>query len=98
MTRDIYASVTVLETRCASWCGTCRTTLPLESKYHRPAIHPMATNAAFVAAKAAGQPPAKLAAAIVERLQRAAGNYVAGMIDRYAMDEHRRLTDLSVSG
>ena len=33
----------------------------------------MATNAAFVSAKAAGQPPAKLAAAIVERLQQAAG-------------------------
>ena len=34
-------------------------------------------------------------------LQRAAtivGDYIAGMTDRYAMDEHRRLTDLSVSG
>jgi dGTPase len=34
-------------------------------------------------------------------MQRAAtivGDYVAGMTDRYAMDEHRRLTDLSVSG
>ncbi|MBN8903312.1 MAG: deoxyguanosinetriphosphate triphosphohydrolase [Rhodospirillales bacterium] len=33
--------------------------------------------------------------------QRAAvvvGDYVAGMTDRYAMDEHRRLTDTSVSG
>ncbi len=33
--------------------------------------------------------------------QRAAttvGDYVAGMTDRYAMDEHRRLTDLSVTG
>jgi dGTPase len=33
--------------------------------------------------------------------QRAAlvvGDYIAGMTDRYAMDEHRRLTDLSVSG
>jgi dGTPase len=33
--------------------------------------------------------------------QRAAttvGDYVAGMTDRYAMDEYRRLTDLSVSG
>jgi dGTPase len=33
--------------------------------------------------------------------QRAAtvvGDYVAGMTDRFAMDEHRRLTDLSVSG
>ncbi|OJW27807.1 MAG: deoxyguanosinetriphosphate triphosphohydrolase [Rhodospirillales bacterium 69-11] len=33
--------------------------------------------------------------------QRAAvvvGDYVAGMTDRYAMDEHRRLTDISVSG
>lgn len=32
---------------------------------------------------------------------RAAGvvsDYIAGMTDRYAMDEHRRLTDLSVSG
>lgn len=26
------------------------------------------------------------------------GDYVAGMTDRYAMDEHRRLTDISVSG
>ncbi len=26
------------------------------------------------------------------------GDYIAGMTDRYAMDEHRRLTDLSVSG
>jgi dGTPase len=26
------------------------------------------------------------------------GDYVAGMTDRYAMDEHRRLTDLTVSG
>jgi len=26
------------------------------------------------------------------------GDYVAGMTDRYAMDEHRRLTDLAVSG
>ena len=33
--------------------------------------------------------------------QRAAatvGDYVAGMTDRYAMDEYRRLTDPSVSG
>lgn len=33
--------------------------------------------------------------------QRAAtivGDYVAGMTDRYAMDEHRRLTDIAVSG
>ena len=33
--------------------------------------------------------------------QRAASvvsDYIAGMTDRYAMDEHRRLTDLSVSG
>ena len=33
--------------------------------------------------------------------QRAAGtvcDYIAGMTDRFAMDEHRRLTDLSVSG
>ena len=26
------------------------------------------------------------------------GDYVAGMTDRYAMDEHRRLTDISVNG
>jgi dGTPase len=26
------------------------------------------------------------------------GDYVAGMTDRYAMDEHRRLTDIAVSG
>jgi arginyl-tRNA synthetase len=38
-----------------------------------PSHGDMATNAAFVSAKAAGQPPAKLAAAIVERLQQAAG-------------------------
>jgi dGTPase len=33
--------------------------------------------------------------------QRAAGvvgDYIAGMTDRYAMDEHRRLTDITVSG
>ncbi len=33
--------------------------------------------------------------------QRAAtvvGDYVAGMTDRYAMDEHKRLTDISVNG
>jgi len=33
--------------------------------------------------------------------QRAAtivGDYVAGMTDRYAMDEHRRLTDISING
>ena len=38
-----------------------------------PAHGDMATNAALVAAKAARQPPAKLAAAIVEQLQRAPG-------------------------
>ena len=26
------------------------------------------------------------------------GDYVAGMTDRYAMDEHRRLTDVSING
>jgi dGTPase len=26
------------------------------------------------------------------------GDYVAGMTDRYAMDEHRRLTDIAVNG
>ncbi len=26
------------------------------------------------------------------------GDYVAGMTDRYAMDEHRRLTDISING
>jgi dGTPase len=25
-------------------------------------------------------------------------DYIAGMTDRFAMDEHRRLTDISVSG
>ena len=30
--------------------------------------------------------------------RRSVGDYVAGMTDRYAMDEHRRLTDLSVTG
>jgi dGTPase len=39
----------------------------------------------------AGEPGTQRAATIV-------GDYVAGMTDRYAMDEHRRLTDLSVSG
>jgi dGTPase len=39
----------------------------------------------------AGEAGSQRAAAIV-------GDYVAGMTDRYAMDEHRRLTDLSVSG
>ena len=39
----------------------------------------------------AGEPGTHRAAMIV-------GDYVAGMTDRYAMDEHRRLTDLSVTG
>lgn len=39
----------------------------------------------------AGEPRSVRAATIV-------GDYVAGMTDRYAMDEHRRLTDLSVTG
>ena len=39
----------------------------------------------------AGEPGMPRAATIV-------GDYIAGMTDRYAMDEHRRLTDLSVSG
>ena len=39
----------------------------------------------------AGEPGLQRAATIV-------GDYIAGMTDRYAMDEHRRLTDLSVSG
>jgi dGTPase len=39
----------------------------------------------------AGEPGSLRAATIV-------GDYVAGMTDRYAMDEHRRLTDLSVTG
>ncbi len=39
----------------------------------------------------AGEANSQRAASIV-------GDYVAGMTDRYAMDEHRRLTDLSVSG
>ena len=38
----------------------------------------------------AGEPGSQRAATIV-------GDYIAGMTDRYAMDEHRRLTDLSVS-
>jgi dGTPase len=25
-------------------------------------------------------------------------DYIAGMTDRYAMDEHRRLTDISIPG
>jgi dGTPase len=39
----------------------------------------------------AGEPGTHRAATIV-------GDYVAGMTDRYAMDEHRRLTDISVNG
>jgi len=39
----------------------------------------------------AGEPGTQRAAMIV-------GDYVAGMTDRYAMDEHRRLTDLAVTG
>ncbi len=77
MTHDIYASLraTVLE--------ALRVLVPdlpddiaarVEvSPARDPGHGDMATNAAFVAAKAAGQPPAKLAAAIVERLQQAAG-------------------------
>ena len=39
----------------------------------------------------AGEPGTQRCATIV-------GDYVAGMTDRYAMDEHRRLTDISVNG
>jgi dGTPase len=39
----------------------------------------------------AGEPGTQRAAIVV-------GDYVAGMTDRYAMDEHRRLTDITVSG
>jgi dGTPase len=39
----------------------------------------------------AGEPGMQRSAGVV-------GDYIAGMTDRYAMDEHRRLTDLSVSG
>ena len=39
----------------------------------------------------AGEGGTQRAAAIV-------GDYVAGMTDRYAMDEHRRLTDINVNG
>ncbi|MDR3535049.1 MAG: deoxyguanosinetriphosphate triphosphohydrolase [Acetobacteraceae bacterium] len=39
----------------------------------------------------AGEPGTPRAATVV-------GDYVAGMTDRYAMDEHRRLTDITVSG
>src|ERR1700704_1686937 len=77
MTHDIYASLraTVIE--------ALRVLVPdlpddiaarVEVSPARDPSHgDMATNAAFVAAKAAGQPLAKLAAAIVERLQQAAG-------------------------
>jgi dGTPase len=34
----------------------------------------------------------------VQRSAIIVGDYVAGMTDRYAMDEHRRLTDISVNG
>ena len=33
-----------------------------------------------------------------QRAANTVSDYIAGMTDRYAMDEHRRLTDLSVSG
>ncbi len=39
----------------------------------------------------AGEPGTQRAATIV-------GDYVAGMTDRYAMDEHKRLTDIGVNG
>ncbi len=39
----------------------------------------------------AGEPGTHRAATIV-------GDYVAGMTDRYAMDEHRRLTDITING
>jgi dGTPase len=39
----------------------------------------------------AGEPGTQRAAIVV-------GDYVAGMTDRYATDEHRRLTDITVSG
>jgi dGTPase len=33
-----------------------------------------------------------------ERAARLVADYIAGMTDRYAMEEHRRLTDMSISG
>ena len=33
-----------------------------------------------------------------QRASSVVGDYIAGMTDRYAMDEHRRLTDITVSG
>jgi dGTPase len=40
----------------------------------------------------AGEAPGSARAALL------VADYIAGMTDRYAVDEHRRLTDLSVSG
>jgi dGTPase len=34
----------------------------------------------------------------MQRSATTVGDYVAGMTDRYAMDEHRRLTDINVNG
>ncbi len=34
----------------------------------------------------------------IQRSATIVGDYVAGMTDRYAMDEHRRLTDISING
>jgi dGTPase len=41
---------------------------------------------------------ARAGEANTQRAATTVGDYVAGMTDRYAMDEYRRLTDLSVSG
>ncbi len=41
---------------------------------------------------------AKAGEAGTQRAARIVGDYIAGMTDRFAMDEHRRLTDITASG
>ncbi len=68
------------ERRCCARCAASFADLPDDivarvevTPARDPSHGDMATNAALVAAKAARQPPAKLAAAIVEHLQQATG-------------------------
>jgi arginyl-tRNA synthetase len=77
MAQDIYASMHETVVRALRGVVPDLTDDIIARVELSPARDPshgdMATNAALVAAKAARQPPAKLAAAIVERLQQAAG-------------------------
>ena len=77
MAQDIYASMHETVVRALRGVVPDLTDDIIARVEVSPARDPshgdMATNAALVAAKAARQPPAKLAAAIVERLQQATG-------------------------